>query len=105
MKTKITADAINQEQKWKLLEKLSRPRSICEENIRVNVSVTFALLLSYNPSHSNAKFGKTKELIINFRKKGREHILIYVNGTEVERVKSIKFLGVMITDELSWASH
>eukprot|EP00061_Rhincodon_typus_P015992 g43972.t1 len=37
--------------------------------------------------------GKTKELIINFRKKGGEHATIYINGTEVERMKSIKFLG------------
>eukprot|EP00061_Rhincodon_typus_P010686 g35169.t1 len=36
---------------------------------------------------------KTKELIINFRKKGGEHTPIYINRTEVERVKSIKFLG------------
>eukprot|EP00061_Rhincodon_typus_P002308 g17154.t1 len=50
--------------------------------------------------------GKTKELIINFRKKGAEHTLpIYISGTEVERVKSIKFLRVTITDDLSWSSH
>eukprot|EP00061_Rhincodon_typus_P007557 g29368.t1 len=49
--------------------------------------------------------GKTKELIIDFRKKGGEHLPIYINGTEVERVKSIKFLRVAITDNLSWTSH
>eukprot|EP00061_Rhincodon_typus_P003778 g20940.t1 len=47
--------------------------------------------------------GKTKELI-DFRKKRREHSPTYINGTEVERVKS-KFLGVTITDDLSWTSH
>eukprot|EP00061_Rhincodon_typus_P002381 g17401.t1 len=41
----------------------------------------------------------------DFRKKGGEHTSIYVNGTEVERVKSIKFLRVTITDDLSWTSH
>eukprot|EP00061_Rhincodon_typus_P004101 g21740.t1 len=30
---------------------------------------------------------------------------IYINETDVERVKSIKFLGVTITDNLSWTSH
>eukprot|EP00061_Rhincodon_typus_P006851 g27911.t1 len=34
---------------------------------------------------------KTKELIIDFTKKG-EHAPIYIYGTEVVRVKSIKFL-------------
>eukprot|EP00061_Rhincodon_typus_P012385 g38085.t1 len=37
--------------------------------------------------------GKTKELIIDFRTKRGEHAPIYINGTEVERVKSVKFLG------------
>eukprot|EP00061_Rhincodon_typus_P017104 g45658.t1 len=48
---------------------------------------------------------KTKELIIYFRKNEGEHAPIYINGTEVERVESVKFLGVMITDDLSWTSH
>eukprot|EP00061_Rhincodon_typus_P003506 g20251.t1 len=52
-----------------------------------------------------ASINKTTELIINFRKKGGEHGPIYINGTEVERVKSIKFLRVTITDNLSWTSH
>eukprot|EP00061_Rhincodon_typus_P000827 g12889.t1 len=50
-------------------------------------------------------FGKTKELIIDFRKKGGEHIPIYNSGAEAERVKSINFLGVTITDNLFWTSH
>eukprot|EP00061_Rhincodon_typus_P016204 g44293.t1 len=48
---------------------------------------------------------KTKELIIDFRKNGRQHALIYISGVEAERVKSVKFLGMMITDNLSWTSH
>eukprot|EP00061_Rhincodon_typus_P017116 g45674.t1 len=39
------------------------------------------------------------------RKKVGEHAPIYINGPEAEVAKSIKFLGVMITDDLSWTSH
>eukprot|EP00061_Rhincodon_typus_P008882 g31901.t1 len=39
------------------------------------------------------------------RKKGGEHVPIYTNGIEVERVNSIKFLRVMTSDNLSWISH
>eukprot|EP00061_Rhincodon_typus_P016198 g44281.t1 len=39
------------------------------------------------------------------RMKGREHIPMYIHGTEVERMKSIKFFRVAITDNLSWTSH
>eukprot|EP00061_Rhincodon_typus_P007808 g29868.t1 len=39
------------------------------------------------------------------RQKGGERIPIYINGTEAERVKSIKFLRVTITNNLSWTSH
>ena len=46
---------------------------------------------------------KTKELIVDFRKtKGGTHTPISINGTEVERVASFKFLGVHITENLSW---
>ena len=49
--------------------------------------------------------GKMKELIIDFRKTRGEHSPIFIDGTEVERVKSIKFLGVTIADDLSWSLH
>eukprot|EP00061_Rhincodon_typus_P016036 g44038.t1 len=52
-----------------------------------------------------ADISKTKELIIDFRKKGAEHAPIYINGAEVKKVESVKFLGVTITNNLSWTSH
>eukprot|EP00061_Rhincodon_typus_P010009 g33944.t1 len=58
-----------------------------------------------DPQARISKDSKTEELIIDFRKKGGEHSPIYINGTVVERVNSIKFLGMIITDNLSWTSH
>eukprot|EP00061_Rhincodon_typus_P004856 g23601.t1 len=50
------------------------------------------LVIWCNENNLSLNVGKTKELIIDFRKKGGEHAAIYINRTEVERVKSIKFL-------------
>eukprot|EP00061_Rhincodon_typus_P010663 g35136.t1 len=65
-----------------------------------NTILPFGLISKLYHSEDN----KTKELIIDFRKKG-EHAPIYINGTQVERVESVKFLEVAITDNLSWTSH
>ncbi|KAI4895689.1 hypothetical protein NFI96_005785 [Prochilodus magdalenae] len=48
---------------------------------------------------------KTKELIVDFRKQERVHTPITINGATVERVSSFKFLGVHITEELTWTEH
>ena len=48
---------------------------------------------------------KTKELIVDFRKQQREHAPIHIDGTTVEKVKSFKFLGVHITDNLKCSTH
>ncbi|KAK3538532.1 hypothetical protein QTP86_006696 [Hemibagrus guttatus] len=46
---------------------------------------------------------KTKELIVDFQKSNSSrHSPIYINGSEVERVSSFKFLGVHISEDLSW---
>eukprot|EP00061_Rhincodon_typus_P017837 g46721.t1 len=48
---------------------------------------------------------KMKELVIGFRKRSGGHAPLCINGPEVEMVKSIKFLGVMITSDLSSCTH
>ena len=46
-----------------------------------------------------------KEIIIDFRKCSGEHAPVYINAEVVEMVESFKFLGVQITNNLSWFPH
>ena len=49
---------------------------------------------------------KTKEMIVDYRKLQRGgHSPLFINGAEVERVSSVKFLGVHLTDDLTWSLH
>ena len=48
---------------------------------------------------------KTKELIMDYRKRWAEQAPININGAVVEWVESFKFLGVHITNKLSWSKH
>ncbi|KAI4895176.1 hypothetical protein NFI96_005326 [Prochilodus magdalenae] len=58
--------------------------------------------------HNNLSLNisKTKEMIVDYRKLQRGgHSPLYINGAEVERVSSVRFLGVHLTDDLSWSLH
>ncbi|KAK3510357.1 hypothetical protein QTP70_004934 [Hemibagrus guttatus] len=49
---------------------------------------------------------KTKELIVDFStKQGRNYQPLIINGTPVEKVDSFQYLGVHITQDLSWSCH
>eukprot|EP00061_Rhincodon_typus_P015124 g42632.t1 len=63
------------------------------------------LVMRCNKNNLSLNIGKTKEPSTDFRKKGREHIPIYVNRAEIETMESVTFLGVTITNNLSWTSH
>jgi hypothetical protein len=45
---------------------------------------------------------KTKEMIVDYRKRTVEHTPILIDGVVVEQIESFKFLGVHITNKLSW---
>ena len=48
---------------------------------------------------------KTTEMIVDYRKRRTEHIPILIDGNAVEQVESFKFLGVHITNKLTWSKH
>ena len=48
---------------------------------------------------------KTMDIIVDYRKRRTEHVHILIDGAVVERVESFKFLGVHITNKLSWSKH
>uniref|UniRef100_A0A9J8D8Q4 Alkylated DNA repair protein AlkB homologue 8 N-terminal domain-containing protein n=1 Tax=Cyprinus carpio carpio TaxID=630221 RepID=A0A9J8D8Q4_CYPCA len=49
---------------------------------------------------------KTKELIVDFRKRQqRPYTPLMISGTPVERVSSFKYLVVNISEDLTWTSH
>ncbi len=56
-------------------------------------------------NHLSLNTDKTKELVVDFRRQSREHTPITINKTPVERVSSFKFLGVHITEDLTWSAH
>ena len=48
---------------------------------------------------------KTKELIVDNRKRRAEHTSIHIDRPVVEQVESFKFVSVHITKELSWSTY
>ncbi len=70
------------------LDEVERLTSWCQDNC-----------LSLNVS-------KTKELIVDFRERQqRPYSLLMISGTPVERVSSFKYLGVNISEDLTWTAH
>ncbi|KAF7640571.1 hypothetical protein LDENG_00034370, partial [Lucifuga dentata] len=48
---------------------------------------------------------KTKELIVDFRRNADTHPPIHINGAAVERVSSFNFLGIHISQDLTWTTN
>ncbi|KAL0160065.1 hypothetical protein M9458_043790, partial [Cirrhinus mrigala] len=49
--------------------------------------------------------GKTKEVVMDFRRNSVDHPPLTINSSTVERVTSTKFLGVHITEDLTWTTN
>ncbi|KAI5629970.1 gastrula zinc finger protein XlCGF28.1-like [Silurus asotus] len=46
---------------------------------------------------------KTKEMVVDFRRAQSDHSPLIIDGSSVEIVKSTKFLGVHLADDLTWS--
>ncbi|XP_070193950.1 uncharacterized protein [Littorina saxatilis] len=49
--------------------------------------------------------GKTKEMITDFRRGEKETEPLVIGGKEVEQVQEYKYLGCIISSDLSWSKH
>ncbi len=79
---------INNDDEAAYLDEVERLTSWCQDNC-----------LSLNVS-------KIKELIVDFRKRQqRPYTPLMISGTPVERVSSFKYLGVNISEDLTWTTH
>ena len=47
----------------------------------------------------------SKVMIVVYRKKRTEHAPILIDGAAMEQVESFKYLGVHITNKLTWSMH
>ena len=78
-------------------EYLNRERDINTELKKVNT------WLKLNKLSLNAQ--KTKLMIFHRKQKRVDEINIQINGTQIERVESFNFLGIMLDENLTWKSH
>ncbi len=60
----------------------------------------------YQDNCLSLNVSKTKELIVDFRKRQqRPYTPLMISGTPVERVRSFKYLSVNISEDLTWTTH
>ncbi len=84
----VVLGLINNDDETAYLDEVERLTSWCQDNC-----------LSLNVS-------KTKELIVDFRKRQQQpYTPLMISGTPVERVSSFKYLGVNISEDLTWTAH
>ena len=50
-------------------------------------------------------FDKTKLMIFHRQQKKVKELNITINGTNVKRVQSFNFLGITLSESMSWANH
>ncbi len=84
----VVLDLISNNDETAYLVEVERLTSWCQDNsLSLNVS-------------------KTKELVVDFRKRQQRPLTpLMISGTPVERVSSFKYLGVNISEDMTWTTH
>eukprot|EP00061_Rhincodon_typus_P013551 g39989.t1 len=85
----------------------------CLDNNDAYVKLWTLILHSPNPTPATRSStscardlnDKMKDLVIDFRKQSGGHVPVSIDGVEVEIVENFKFLGINITNNLSWSIH
>lgn len=62
-------------------------------------------LVAWYQDNLSLNVKKTKEMIIDPRRRKEQHLTLYISRMEVERVSSFRFLGVHITEDLTWSHN
>ena len=56
-------------------------------------------------NHLQLNAGKTKELVVDFRRHKQPCTQVNILGTDIEMVTSYKYLGVHLNNKLDWTDH
>jgi hypothetical protein len=59
----------------------------------------------YQDNNLSLNVNKTKEMIVDYRKRRAEHAPNLIDGAVLEQVESFKFISVHITNKLSSSKH
>ena len=80
---------------------------LANSNIETNLIQKAAdeALRWFNSNNMLLNESKTKEMIVNFQRNASEPLPIIINDVCIERVSSIKVLGVYVSNKLSWTDH
>ena len=79
----------------------SLPATMSQPTGRWSVTWQCGARVTTSPSTSV----RTKEMIVDYRKRGSDHASIHIDGPAVEQVESFTFLGGQITKGLNWSKH
>ena len=63
----------------------------------VNQAISWSITIIMIPN-----VDKTKDMVISFHVQPIEISPICIEGIEIERVKSVKLLGIIVTDKITW---